>query len=135
MKNTDLISKQRNKNSDSLAVRVGALCVFFSSAFIFFFFTVLTQCYYIHSISQFRASVSAMVPVCREVVSALLQSSPKRHGALLSLQPQVKKQLACTASMSLTKFWAKQIPKICSRATPMKIPATSVRFSCSLFSN
>lgn len=44
-------------------------------------------------------------------------------------------QLARTASMSLTKFWARQIPKICSKAIPMKMPATMVKLSWSHFSN
>lgn len=44
-------------------------------------------------------------------------------------------QLALTASMSLTKFCARHIPKICSNAMPMKIPATMVKLSCSHFSN
>lgn len=44
-------------------------------------------------------------------------------------------QLALTASMSLTKFWARQIPKICSNAMPMNIPATMVKLSCNHFSN
>lgn len=44
-------------------------------------------------------------------------------------------QLALTASMSLTRFCARHIPKICSNAMPMKIPATMVKLSCSHFSN
>lgn len=44
-------------------------------------------------------------------------------------------QLALTASISLTRFWARQIPKICSKAMPMKIPATMVKLSCNHFSN
>lgn len=94
-----------------------------------------------------------------------------------TLSSEFTHQLACTASMSLTKFWARQIPKICGRilkgergkgdiavsenkqtkkkasfkfwllddsendeltcssATPIKIPATKVRLSCSHFSN
>lgn len=44
-------------------------------------------------------------------------------------------QLALTASMSLTKFCARHIPKICSNAMPMKIPATMVKLSWSHFSN
>lgn len=44
-------------------------------------------------------------------------------------------QLALTASMSLTRFWARHIPKICSNAMPMNTPATMVKLSCSHFSN
>lgn len=44
-------------------------------------------------------------------------------------------QLALTASISLTKFWARQIPKICSNAMPMNMPATMVKLSCNHFSN
>lgn len=45
------------------------------------------------------------------------------------LLSQVNKQLSRTASMSLTRFCAKQIPNICNNAIPMKIPATTVRLS------
>lgn len=51
------------------------------------------------------------------------------HDGEYPLLSQVNKQLSRTASMSLTRFCAKQIPNICNNAIPIKIPATTVRFS------